>query len=207
MEFWYFYYCISQYNYRKNKITYYCDTTHYTWNQYTIWVVISYLLTYVIITIHSIDIDECASSPCDHNCTNFDGGFICSCDEGYELNENQQSCDGMYGCENIQCVRKKNLMWLWLLEVYTPNRIQNPTACHNIFNYISWTHCGRTTKILSHVDYDPIIIHKAIQRIQHSPFWNIKIMKCFETLIRWYPIIYGSPKRSIKNLQSVKILF
>ena len=52
----------------------------------------------VLCQLLSIDIDECASSPCDHNCTNFEGGFICLCDVGYRLNQNQQSCDGMYVC-------------------------------------------------------------------------------------------------------------
>ena len=34
---------------------------------------------------HFIDIDECASTPCDKNatCANTDGSFICTCNTGY----------------------------------------------------------------------------------------------------------------------------
>jgi len=37
------------------------------------------------------------------------------------------------------------------------------TAYYNIFNYILRTHCVPTTKILSHLCQDPIIIHKKIR--------------------------------------------
>ena len=33
---------------------------------------------------------------------------------------------------------------------FSNNRLQNSAACHNIFNYIFWTHCGSNTKIVSH---------------------------------------------------------
>ena len=42
------------------------------------------------------DTDECAKTPCDHTCTNTDGSFTCSCNNGYELDENGRSCNGMY---------------------------------------------------------------------------------------------------------------
>ena len=42
------------------------------------------------------DIDECSTNPCDHTCTNTDGSFTCSCNNGYELDENGRSCNGMY---------------------------------------------------------------------------------------------------------------
>ena len=31
------------------------------------------------------DIDECESSPCDHNCRNTEGSYTCSCNPGYSL--------------------------------------------------------------------------------------------------------------------------
>ena len=43
-----------------------------------------------------LDIDECSEDPCDHECTNADGSFTCSCNNGYELDENGRSCNGMY---------------------------------------------------------------------------------------------------------------
>ena len=53
--------------------------------------------TLCIISLHvCIDIDECTSSPCGHNCTNTNGSFVCFCNVGYELNEDQYSCDGMH---------------------------------------------------------------------------------------------------------------
>ena len=42
------------------------------------------------------DIDECMEDPCDHNCTNTDGSFTCSCNNGYELDENGRSCNGIF---------------------------------------------------------------------------------------------------------------
>ena len=44
------------------------------------------------------DIDECTEDACDHNCTNTDGSFTCSCNNGYELDDNGRSCNGMYIC-------------------------------------------------------------------------------------------------------------
>ena len=32
-----------------------------------------------------LDINECLSYPCDHECENIDGNFICKCSDGYEL--------------------------------------------------------------------------------------------------------------------------
>ena len=42
------------------------------------------------------DIDECENekNPCDHNCTDTDGSYTCSCDSGYTLNEDKHTCAG-----------------------------------------------------------------------------------------------------------------
>ena len=44
------------------------------------------------------DIDECvvANGGCDHTCVNTDGGRTCSCDPGYSLGSDEESCDGEY---------------------------------------------------------------------------------------------------------------
>ena len=42
-----------------------------------------------------IDIDECLSSPCNHTCTNTAGGFQCSCNDGYELDDDRRTCNGV----------------------------------------------------------------------------------------------------------------
>eukprot|EP00049_Salpingoeca_infusionum_P014685 m.277599 g.277599 ORF g.277599 m.277599 type:complete len:1768 (+) comp15730_c0_seq1:122-5425(+) len=32
-----------------------------------------------------LDVNECLNNPCDHTCANTEGSFICSCDQGYEV--------------------------------------------------------------------------------------------------------------------------
>ena len=43
-----------------------------------------------------IDIDECNNNNggCDDICTNNDGSYTCSCDPGYELDNDQHQCNG-----------------------------------------------------------------------------------------------------------------
>ena len=41
------------------------------------------------------DINECnGNHQCDHDCTNTNGSFICSCDPGYELQSDDRTCEG-----------------------------------------------------------------------------------------------------------------
>ena len=42
------------------------------------------------------DIDECSNGThqCAHNCTNTIGSYTCSCDSGYQLNQDGLHCDG-----------------------------------------------------------------------------------------------------------------
>ena len=41
------------------------------------------------------DINECnGNHQCDHNCTNMDRSFKCSCDPGYELQPDNRTCEG-----------------------------------------------------------------------------------------------------------------
>ena len=39
-------------------------------------------------------IDACSSNPCDQICTVIDGGFECSCMEGFVLEPDGRSCEG-----------------------------------------------------------------------------------------------------------------
>jgi len=52
-----------------------------------------------------IDIDECAMNKggCEQNCTNINGGFKCSCDNGYTLNTDELSCDDIDDCVSNPC--------------------------------------------------------------------------------------------------------
>ena len=44
-----------------------------------------------------LDINVCdLYAPCHQNCTNTDGGFTCSCDEGYSLAVDKVNCERMY---------------------------------------------------------------------------------------------------------------
>ena len=47
----------------------------------------------IYFAIH-VDINECASSPCEHTCTNTPGSFVCSCNDGYMLNSDGRTCTG-----------------------------------------------------------------------------------------------------------------
>ena len=42
------------------------------------------------------DIDECAKGKggCEHNCENSGGNFTCTCNSGYELNNDGFACNG-----------------------------------------------------------------------------------------------------------------
>ena len=42
------------------------------------------------------DIDECieGTDACDHNCTNTDGSYYCTCMDGYELELDNHTCTG-----------------------------------------------------------------------------------------------------------------
>ena len=50
-------------------------------------------MTYFITT----DVDECAEgiSECSQDCTNSVGSFTCLCRDGYSLDEDGKSCNGM----------------------------------------------------------------------------------------------------------------
>ncbi len=44
-----------------------------------------------------IDVDECQvnNGGCDQTCTNTDGSFICSCDPGLILSDDNFNCEGI----------------------------------------------------------------------------------------------------------------
>ena len=45
-----------------------------------------------------VDNDECATNDggCAHTCTNTEGSFVCSCNEGFTLNADGLGCTGMH---------------------------------------------------------------------------------------------------------------
>ena len=46
---------------------------------------------------HNVDVDECGDDTdgCSQTCTNTEGSFTCGCTDGYELNVDGTTCDGM----------------------------------------------------------------------------------------------------------------
>ena len=57
-----------------------------------------------------VDIDECAqgTAGCHQGCRNTDGGFICTCDEGYQTHHSDPSyCVGMSGMSGMSVIRSR----------------------------------------------------------------------------------------------------
>ena len=57
----------------------------------------------MVVFISKPDIDECAqnSTICEQLCVNTDGGYFCSCDDGYELIEGTNQCIGEGGLQLV----------------------------------------------------------------------------------------------------------
>ena len=47
---------------------------------------------------YNVDVDECGDDTdgCSQTCTNTEGSFTCGCTDGYVLNVDGTTCDGMY---------------------------------------------------------------------------------------------------------------
>jgi len=53
------------------------------------------------------DIDECTdfNGDCEHNCTNTNGSYYCTCDEGYTLDKDGHNCTKHTNwCEHLNCI-------------------------------------------------------------------------------------------------------
>lgn len=52
------------------------------------------------------DVDECAvlNGGCDHNCTDSEGGYECSCRDGYILESDNTTCVDVNECLSSPCV-------------------------------------------------------------------------------------------------------
>ena len=47
----------------------------------------------------SVDIDECAEADqggCETKCSNYEGGYYCTCDVGYRLRDDGKTCEGKH---------------------------------------------------------------------------------------------------------------
>ena len=69
-----------------------------------------HVLVYIYLDLPYSDINECSSNTngCDHVCTNTEGSFQCSCNDGYTLSTNGRSClvidecsAGTHNCQQL----------------------------------------------------------------------------------------------------------
>ena len=70
-------------------------------------------------------------NPRDHTCTNVNthGSFTCSCNNGYELDDNGRSCNGMYIMLIIT-----NCLLLYILCIDIDECLSGPCPSHMIHN-------------------------------------------------------------------------
>ena len=56
--------------------------------------------------LQSTDIDECTenSDGCEHQCTDTDGSFECSCRDGFRLGSDGRSCDGKWTAMKLHTI-------------------------------------------------------------------------------------------------------
>ena len=54
---------------------------------------VPYIVRYYFI---NVDVDDCGGDGCSQTCTNSEGSVTCGCNDGYVLNVDGTTCDGMY---------------------------------------------------------------------------------------------------------------
>lgn len=91
------------------------------------------------------DINECESGEllCELGCQNQIGSYICTCDEGYQIDEDGRTCVGWW-CKIIMSCYNWNLFCVFLLSCYV-------NSCICIFD-MKTKHCKvpkKVTKIIS----------------------------------------------------------
>ena len=70
--------------------------------------------------IFHLDIDECVQglAGCDHNCTNTNGSYYCTCMDGYALESDNHTCIG-----NDCCYEKDTSYVPYRLEIWQKKEI------------------------------------------------------------------------------------
>lgn len=54
------------------------------------------------------DVNECEANICEQLCNNFDGGYSCDCNAGYNLAQDGSSCSGKQNIEDMTETVNKN---------------------------------------------------------------------------------------------------
>lgn len=53
------------------------------------------ILVFTMMVITAIDINECENTTCHHLCNNTEGSYNCYCNDGYNLLNDNTTCEGM----------------------------------------------------------------------------------------------------------------
>ena len=67
-----------------------------------------------VILTPTVDINQCQENPCEQICTDLEGGYECSCREGYQLLPGGR-CTGERVAESF--LKLFNLLWLFYKQV------------------------------------------------------------------------------------------
>ncbi|KAF3688232.1 EGF-containing fibulin-like extracellular matrix protein 1 Fibulin-3 [Channa argus] len=91
------------------------------------------------------DVNECVpSSPCQHQCYNLPGSFLCQCDQGYELTADQLNCHDVDECQlssymcQWQCVNQPGSYSCMCPEGY---QLQGTRMCQDINECETGSNC------------------------------------------------------------------
>ena len=79
----------------------------------------TYIMTIYYAVI--IDINECAeyNGGCQHNCTNANGSYSCSCRAGYKLTDDDHNCTENSLCDKLSCPLITKITALFLMCMLT----------------------------------------------------------------------------------------
>ena len=87
-------FCIKHYNYENG--TYVLDLNAFLKSQPRLFILCAKLEFFTFNCVFYSDIDECVQglAGCDHNCTNTNGSYYCTCMDGYTLESDNHVCIG-----------------------------------------------------------------------------------------------------------------
>ena len=91
------------------------------------------------LTCLCLDIDECLvdGGGCDQDCNNTFGSFVCSCSEGYMLNEDGYSCDGERTLVSVDCCNL--LLYLSDIDECLSDPCHSNATCNNTIGSFTCT--------------------------------------------------------------------
>ena len=92
---------------------------------------------HVILCLCDIDIDECEESTiyCNQMCNNSDGGYFCTCNDGYQIDSDNRTCKG---------ITVINYLWQGIVSILLQDfgLRRHKNSCLHAFIFISSRVCG-----------------------------------------------------------------